>query len=94
MRRFPSWTTALCSCYVQVARLPSVAMPPELLPAAPQDIADALAFALRYSGRKRVHDSAEIMSAIVAKRLVEHLDRCGFVVMRKPPIPGSAPAPP
>ncbi len=66
-------------------------MPPELLPAAPQDIADALAFALRYSGRKRVHDSAEIMSAIVAKRLVEHLDRCGFVVMRKPPIPGSAP---
>jgi hypothetical protein len=31
------------------------------------------------------------MSAIVAKRLVEHLDRCGFVVMRKPPIPGSAP---
>jgi hypothetical protein len=65
-------------------------MPPELLPAAPQDIADALAFALRYSGRKRVHDSAEIMSAIVAKRLVEHLDRCGFVVMRKPPIPGSA----
>ena len=69
-------------------------MPPELLPAAPQDIADALAFALRYSGRKRVHDSAEIMSAIVAKRLVEHLDRCGFVVMRKPPIAGSAPAPP
>jgi hypothetical protein len=41
-----------------------------------------------------VHDSAEIMAAIVAKRLVEHLDRCGFVVMRKPPIPGSAPAPP
>lgn len=69
-------------------------MPPELLPATSQDIAEALAFALRYSGRKRVHDSAEIMAAIVAKRLVEHLDRCGFVVLRKPPIPGSAPAPP
>jgi len=61
-----------------------------LLPAEPQDIADALAFALRYSGRKRAHDSAEIMASIVAKRLVEHLERCGFVVMRKPPIPGSA----
>ena len=70
-------------------------MPPDesLLPAKAEDIADALAFALRYSGRKRVHDSAEIMAAIVAKRLVEHLERCGFVVMRKPPIPGSA-APP
>jgi len=62
-----------------------------LLPASRQDIADALAFALRYSGRKRVHDSAEIMAAIVAKRLVEHLDRCGFVILRKPPIAGSAP---
>jgi hypothetical protein len=66
-------------------------MPPDLQPATSQDIADALAFALRYSGRKRVHDSAEIMAAIVAKRLVEHLDRCGFVVLRKPPIAGSAP---
>ena len=62
-----------------------------LAPASAEDIADALAFALRYSGRKRVHDSAEIMAAIVAKRLVEHLDRCGFVILRKPPIPGSAP---
>ena len=62
-----------------------------LQPAAPQDIADALAFALRYSGRKRVSDSAEIMASIVAKRLVDHLDRCGFVILRKPPIPGSAP---
>lgn len=64
-----------------------------LTPARPEDIADALAFALRYSGRKRVHDSAEIMAALVAKRLVEHLDRCGFVILKKPPIPGSAPAP-
>ena len=62
-----------------------------LQPADRQDIADALAFALRYSGRKRVHDSAEIMSAIVAKRLVEHLDRCGFVILKKPPLPGGAP---
>ena len=37
-----------------------------------EDVADALAFALRFSGRKRVHNADEIMSEIVAKRLVEH----------------------
>jgi hypothetical protein len=30
------------------------------------------------------------MSAIVAKRLVEHLERSGFVVMKRPPIAGGA----
>jgi hypothetical protein len=32
------------------------------------------------------------MARIVAKRLVEHLERSGFVVMKKPPVGGSAPA--
>jgi hypothetical protein len=63
-----------------------------LTAATPVEIADAIAFALRYSGRKRVHDSGEMMAAIVAKRLVEHLERSGFVVMKRPPIGGSAPA--
>jgi hypothetical protein len=57
-----------------------------LTPTTPEDLADALAFALRYSGRKRTHDAGEI----VAKRLVEHLERSGFVVMKKPPIGGRA----
>ena len=65
--------------------------PVDLTPAAPEDVADALAFALRYSGRKRTHDAGEMMAAIVAKRLVEHLERSGFVVMKKPPIGGGAP---
>ncbi len=30
------------------------------------------------------------MAEIVAKRLVEHLERAGFVVMKKPPISGGA----
>ncbi len=70
--------------------------PPEpLSPAAPEEIADAIAFALRYSGRKRVNITSEMMAAIVAKRLVEHLARSGFVVMKRPPLSGSAPlAPP
>jgi hypothetical protein len=36
--------------------------------------------------RERTHDAAETMAEIVAKRLVEHLERSGFVVMKKPPI--------
>jgi hypothetical protein len=61
-----------------------------LTPASSEDLADALAFALRYVGRKRTHDAGEMMAAIVAKRLVEHLERAGFVVMKKPPIGGGA----
>ena len=56
-----------------------------LTPADPSDLADALAFALRFHGRKRVHKADEIMAEIVAKRLVEHLERADFVVMKRPP---------
>ena len=49
-----------------------------------EDVADALAFALRFQGRKRVQNADEIMPAIVAKRLVEHLERAGFVVRKRP----------
>jgi hypothetical protein len=65
--------------------------PDRLTPATPEDLADTLAFALRFDGRKRKHDAAEIMARIVAKRLVEHLERSGFVVMKRPPIGGSVP---
>jgi hypothetical protein len=41
--------------------------PDELTPADPQDLADALAFALRFQGRKRVHNADEIMAEIVGK---------------------------
>ena len=61
-----------------------------LFPATAEDVADALAFALRFSGRKRVHNADELMSATVAKRLVEHLERSGFVVMKRPPMGGAA----
>ena len=61
-----------------------------LTPAAPQEIAETIAFALRYSGRKRTNDASEMMAAIVARRLVEHLARSGFVVMKRPPVAGAA----
>jgi hypothetical protein len=66
--------------------------PDGLTPAAPDDLADAPAFALRFDGRRRKHDAAEMMARIVAERLVDHLERSGFVVMKRPPIGGSAPA--
>jgi hypothetical protein len=62
----------------------------KLTPADPRDLADALAFALRFHGRKRVHQADEYMAAITAERLVEHLERAGFVVMKKPPEIGGA----
>jgi len=51
------------------------AKPDVLDDAAHRDIVDSgtLAFALRFQDRKRVHDADEIMAAIVAKRIVEHL---------------------
>ena len=63
----------------------------KLTRADPHEIADSVAFALRFSGRKRVHDSDRFMASIVAERIVMYLDRCGFVVLKKTPIGGSAP---
>jgi hypothetical protein len=61
-----------------------------LSPASPDALADALAFALHFDGRRRKRDAGEFMAAIVARRLVEHLDRAGFFVMKKPPAIGAA----
>ena len=61
----------------------------KLTPADPADLAEAIAFALRYSGRKRVHHGDEYMAKIAAERIVRHLELARFVVMR-PPIRGSA----
>jgi len=62
----------------------------KLTPADPRDLAEALAYALRFHGRKRVHHADEYMAAITAERLVEHLDCAGFVVMKRPPNGGAA----
>ena len=56
-----------------------------LTTASAQDLVDALAFALRFQGRRRVYNAAEIMAEIVANRLVEHLNRAGYVIMKRAP---------
>jgi hypothetical protein len=63
----------------------------KLTPADPRDLADAVAFALRFEGRRRVHTADEYMAAIAAERVVRHLEHAGFVVMkRRPEIGGAA----
>ncbi len=55
-----------------------------LTPAEPRDLADAIAFALRYSGGKRVRDADEVMVTIAARRIVGHLQAARFRVMKRP----------
>jgi hypothetical protein len=56
----------------------------DLRPATPAEIADSLSFALRYDGRRRVHHADDAMARITADRLVAHLERSGFVIMKCP----------
>jgi hypothetical protein len=66
----------------------------KLTPADASDIAESVAFALLFSGRKRIHDSDRLTASIAAQRVVRHLEKCGYVLMKRPPIGGSAPLSP
>jgi hypothetical protein len=55
--------------------------PLETCPVTRDELTRSLSFALRFNGRKRLHDADEIMARITAERLVEHLERSGYVVM-------------
>lgn len=49
-----------------------------------EELRESLAFALRFEGRKRVRHADEVMARITAERLIQHLERSGYVVMRCP----------
>jgi hypothetical protein len=58
----------------------------KLTAADPRDLAESVALALRFfEGRKRNHDADAFRANIAAERVVRHLERAGFVVMKKPP---------
>ena len=59
---------------------------PTLLPATDEELKDSLSFGLRFVGRKRVHAADDFMARIAAEHLVQHLQRSGYVVMKKRPI--------
>jgi hypothetical protein len=57
---------------------------PTLRPATRDELTQSLSFALRYNGWKRARGADEIMAQITAERLVEYLEKSGYVVMCKP----------
>jgi hypothetical protein len=58
----------------------------QLRPATLEEIAETLSFALRYDGRRRVHHADDAMARMItAERLVDHLERSGFVLLKRPP---------
>ena len=58
---------------------------PNLRAATRDELTQSRSFALRFNGRRRVHSADEIIAQITAERLVEYLERAGYVVMCKPP---------
>lgn len=67
--------------------------PEPLRPATAEEITETLSFALRYDGRRPVRTGIDAMARITAERLVEHLERSGFVVLKRsqrpaPRLPG------
>jgi hypothetical protein len=65
--------------------VPACPMNSNSAPATPEDLVDALAFALRFEGRRRVYHADDSMARITADRLVRYLEKSGFVVMKRPP---------
>jgi hypothetical protein len=55
-----------------------------LRPADPDDLRQALAFALSFDGRKRWRQADDQMARITADHLVRYLEMADFVVMRRP----------
>ena len=75
-----------CSCCVlSVVYAGRMTDDAHLTAATAAEIAESLSFGLLYNGRKRVHDADSMMARITAQRLVEHLERAGFVLMKRPP---------
>ena len=54
-----------------------------LRPATPDEVAEALSFALRYAGRRRVPHAESMRLRLTAERLAAHLEEAGFVVMKR-----------
>ncbi len=62
--------------------------PPPLKSADREDVIASLSYALRFDSRGKARRVAEnIIARMAAERMVDELDRAGFVVLRKPPAP-------
>jgi hypothetical protein len=64
--------------------------PGSLAPASAEEVAEALAYALRHDERgkpRRTSAGWDFAAGIAAEHLVQHLARAGFVVMKRRPRP-------
>jgi hypothetical protein len=60
--------------------------PADLAAASPEEIAEALSYALRYDERGKPRRGGwDFAAGLAAERLTDHLRRSGFVVMRARP---------
>ena len=55
-----------------------------LRPATTSELEETLSFALRFAGKKRVHTADDVMARVTAERLVQHLEKSGYVLMKRP----------
>jgi len=63
-----------------------IPLPAGFSAAASEEVADALAYALRYDARGRPRPSGgQLVASLAAEQLVRHLERAGFLVLKQPP---------
>ncbi|KAA2211147.1 hypothetical protein, partial [Teichococcus oryzae] len=61
-------------------------LPPGHSVAPSEEVADALAYALRYDERGKPRPSGgQLVASLAAEHLVKHLERAGFLVLKLPP---------
>jgi uncharacterized protein YbjT (DUF2867 family) len=69
----------------QLPAPPRFPLPPGLSAASSDEVADALAYALRYDERGRPRPSGgQLVASLAAEHLVKHLERSGFLVLKLP----------
>jgi hypothetical protein len=62
----------------------------DLTPASARDVEICLSIALTRGSSLARNQAAEVTAKVVAERLMAHLERSGFVIMRKPILCGNA----
>jgi len=83
LARGPFLSDAVLAPFSSFGYRPTMPADDKLTPADPREVVIALSLGLTAKPKFAQHQAAETMAKIVAERLAEHLDRSGFVVMRK-----------
>ncbi len=56
----------------------------QMRPATRDEVVQALAYGLRFEGRRRAHHADELMARIAAEKLADYLSRSNLIVMNGP----------